>query len=471
MRLDEEINKIKKLMGLITEENNLHNNLITESIEGKRCWYYKKIMEKDYDSDNRVPNPYKGVGDIQDFLIVIGYKISKDWDFGNETATALGTWSYGASKGINTVDKLWTQMNKDGWDVGVTTGFGPKMLKAVADMIVKLCKSLSKTCKVDQQTLFDMEFKASQPNETECRNNLDKQFIRAVKYWKTYLDTPEFKERIKNKNPNVANRDIVGKVYDKIFNFYWGLESKPQFSLDIVINYYKESLKKIKGWVFDPNLWRINANMSSTNPISVNEKVFCKKDSYEKAYLVFVHEIQHILSILPLNDWDEVKKAYPLSTDYYSDEKSKTKSELGKKQIPLESKNELINNGINYGVLTKWASDEFWLRSYWCDRNEKLSNLHNFRAYLSEKGDIKVGGDIPFKTFTKYLKKYISKSDDKELSNDTNFEQLIVCWAQNNFTPKLSQFITELNSLAKENEDNAEKDYKNLSNVNKGRIT
>lgn len=31
--------------------------------------------------------------------------------------------------------------------------------------------------------------------------------------------------------------------------------------------------------------------------------------------------------------------------------------------------------------------------------------------------------------------------------------------------------MVELKSLAKENEDNAEKDYKNLSNVNKGRIT
>ena len=277
MNLQEQIHRMKQMMGIINEDNNSHNNLITESIEGKRCWYYKKIAEKGYDSDYRVPNPYKGAGDIQDFLIVIGYKISKDWDFGNETATALGTWSYGASKGINTVDKLWTQMNKDGWDVGVTSGFGPKMLKAVADMIVKLCKSLSKTCKVDQQTLFDMEFKLLQPNETDCKNNLDKQFTRAVKYWKTYLGSTEFKERIKNKNHNVDNRDIFGKVYDKIFNFYWGLEAKPLYGLDILVNYYKESLSEIQGWVFNPNFK--DTNMQSTNPISVNERVFCNKDN------------------------------------------------------------------------------------------------------------------------------------------------------------------------------------------------
>ena len=469
MNLQEQIHRMKQMMGIINEDNNSHNNLITESIEGKRCWYYKKIAEKGYDSDYRVPNPYKGAGDIQDFLIVIGYKISKDWTFGDGTATALGTWAYGASKGINTVDKLWTQMNKDGWDVGETSGFGPKMLKAVADMIVKLCKSLSKTCKVDQQTLFDMEFKLLQPNETDCKNNLDKQFNRAVKYWKTYLDTPAFKERIKNKNPNVDNRDIFGKVYDKIFNFYWGLEAKPLYGLDILVNYYKESLSEIQGWVFNPNFK--DTNMQSTNPISVNERVFCNKDNYERAYYTFVHEIQHILSAFPLNDWDEVKKAYPLSTNYYSDETSKTKSELGKKQIPIESKNELINNGIDYEKLTKWASNEFWLGAYWCDRNEKMSNLSNFRAFLVEKGEIKIGGNIPVKIFTKYLKKYISNQNDKELTNDTNFEEIIVCWAQNNFTPKLSQFILELNSLAKNNEDNTEKNYQDPKNINTGNVT
>ena len=469
MNLQENISRMKQMMGIIDEDNNPHNNLITESIEGKRCWYYKKIAEKGYDSDYRVPNPYKGAGDIQDFLIVIGYKISKDWKFGDETATALGTWSYGSSKGINTVDKLWTQMKKDGWYVGETSGFGPKMLKAVADMIVKLCNSLSKTCKVDQQTLFDMEFEILPQEKTDCKNNLDKQFTKAVKYWKTYLDTPEFKERIKNKNHNVDNRDIFGKIYDKIFNFYWGLEAKPLYCLDILVNYYKESLSKIKGWVLNPNLKM--SNMSSTNPISVNGSVFCDKYNYEKAYYTFVHEIQHILGKIPLNDWDEVKKAYPLSTDSYATPGSTTKFELGKKQMPIESKNELINNSIDYKMLTKWASNESWLGAYWCDRNEKMSNLSNFRSFLVEKGEIKIGGNITVKIFTKYLKKYISNQNDIELTNDTNFEQLIVCWAQNNFTPKLSQFILELNSLAKNNEDNTEKDYQDSKNINTGNVT
>jgi hypothetical protein len=324
---------------------------------------------------------------------------------------------------------------------------------------------LSKTCKVDQQTLFDMEFDVLDPDETECRNNLDKQFTRAIKYWKTYLDTPNFRDRIKNKNPLVDNRDIVGKVYDKIFNLYWGLESKGLYDLDIIINSYKKSLSEIKGWVFKPNMK--DATMSSTNPISVNKRVFCNENNYEKAYYTFVHEIQHILSDLPLNDWNEVKKAYPLSTNSYSDKTSKTKSELGKKQIPLESKNELINNGINYEILAKWASDEFWLGAYWCDRDEKMSNLSNFRAFLVEKREITIGGDIPVNLFVKYVKKYIANPN---VMKDTNFEEMIVCWTQNNFTPKLSVFINELNSLAKEDGNQNKKPYTNINQIDKTEI-
>ena len=72
---------------------------------GKRCWYYNKIAGKKYDVDNRVPNPFNGAGGVQDFLIALGWNITKDWDFGNQTAKALSFWRYGAKSGIDTVNK------------------------------------------------------------------------------------------------------------------------------------------------------------------------------------------------------------------------------------------------------------------------------------------------------------------------------------------------------------------------------
>ena len=440
---------LKNIVKRVIKESLTEKKLITESIEGKRCWYYNKIADGSY-IELGLPNPYEGAGEVQEFLIEIGYKIDKDWDFGDITAKALGIWAYGNKIGINTVDELWSKMKKDGWDVGQTSGYGPKMLKSVADLIVKKCKVYIKYCKIDQQTLFDMEFKTLPESEVACRNNLDKSFKKAVKYWENYLSTDEFRDRIINKNQYVDKRDEFSKIVDNVINFFSGGDGPDVYDIDILVKHYKYTLKNIKGWKFVSG---VNYNMESSNPISVNRDRYCDKYSYEKAYYSFVHEIQHILNNLELNDVKEIKKAYPLATDHYANKKGSTKMELGKKQIPLDSKNELIKNNVDYIKLTNWASDPRWVSTYWCDQNEKLSNLHNFRAYLSEKGEIKEGGDMGISIFTKYLKKYLDNPNDKDLSYTTNFEELIVCWAQNNFTPKLSKFIAELDSLAKSERD------------------
>lgn len=464
------------MMGLLNENN---QNLINESVEGKRCWYYKKMAEKGFEvNPSKIPDLYEGAFQVQRFLNYVGHDIPMDYTFGNKTATALGTWAYGSSKGIDTVDKLWQQMKKDGWDVGETTGYGGKMVKAVADMIIQICQGLAKTCKVDQQTLFDMEFQKLEPYETECSNFLDKQYENAIQYWKNYLNSEGFKKRIKNKEPNIDDKDILGKVYDTIFNFYWGTDG---YSLDTIINIYKQKLNSIKGWQFSKEINATNTKMKSTNPISVNKDFYCRakfdkntgkvtasEENLNESYSSFVHEITHILDEDNLNDIENIKKAYPLTTDHYSDKEKDTKIPTSK-VIPIESKKELSNYGVDYKRLSDWANQEGWSNSYWCDKKEKISNLNSFRSFLVKQGDIQIGGDITVSIFTKYLKKYLNKSETK-IMEDTDFEQVIVCWAQNNFTPQLSVFISELNSLAKE-DGNKEKDYKDPKNINKGTTT
>lgn len=463
------------MMGLLNENN---QNLINEGIEGKRCWYYKKMAERGFEVDpSKVPDLYEGAFQVQRFLNYVGHDIPMDYTFGNKTATALGTWAYGSSKGIDTVDKLWRQMKKDGWDVGETTGYGGKMVKAVADMIIQVCQGLAKTCTVDQQTLFDMEFKMLEPYETECSNFLDKQYEKAIQYWKNYLNSEGFKKRIKNKEPNIDNKDIFSKVYDMVFNLYWGTDG---YSLDTIINIYNQKLNSIKGWQFSKEL-NITFKMKATNPISVNKSFYCwakfdkntgkvtaSEENLNESYSSFVHEITHILDEDNLNDIENIKKAYPLTTDHYSDKEKDTKIPTSK-VIPIESKKELSNYGVDYKRLSDWANQEGWSNSYWCDKKEKISNLNSFRAFLVKQGDIKIGDDMTVSIFTKYLKKYLNKSET-DIMEDTDFQQLIVCWVQNNFTPKLSEFISELNSLAKE-EGNVEKDYKDPRNINKGETT
>lgn len=95
----------------------------------KKCDAYKK-WESSKDKTN--------AGTIQQLMIDLGHNITLDYKFGDETAKAIGTYVYGSSKGIDSVDSLWKQMKKDGWDVGDKSGYGPKMSKEVSNMLSKI---------------------------------------------------------------------------------------------------------------------------------------------------------------------------------------------------------------------------------------------------------------------------------------------------------------------------------------------
>jgi len=443
--------------------NNLSpKNLINESIEGKRCWYYKKIADGSYNSDKRVPNPNNGAGDVQEFLIKVGYNITKDWDFGNNTAKALGTWAYGAKENIDSVNKLWAKMKKSGWDVGETSGYGPKMMKAVASMIIKICKSLSKTCKVDQQTLFDMEFGMLSKEELAERNTvkeeLNKSFKYAIDYWRRYLNTPKVQEKIYN---NMTTEDYF----------------KNMFSWDSIIEKYLDALNKVDktGWKdYTKHAKEINATMYVHG--SCPEYAICVNvDTYleflkegveilrEKSKNTFVHEIQHILwsKVQKLNSTATIQQAFPASYDYYGSEKKEITNLSTVQPIPVAAKNELTSNGINYKDLIKYYSDPYWKKGYNCDWNEKLSNLESYRSYLEQKGLVDMGEDIPLSIITKHIKSTINNSE--YISSD--FERMIGCWVMGNFEPKLSAFVKELNELAKD--EISDKDYDNPKVIDK----
>jgi hypothetical protein len=86
--------QLKKVRTLIQTATNLKNKI------NKRCSPY-----------NTIKIPRANAGEIQDFLIAIGHNIGRDGLFGNQTATALGTYFYGAKLGINSVSKLQTKLN------------------------------------------------------------------------------------------------------------------------------------------------------------------------------------------------------------------------------------------------------------------------------------------------------------------------------------------------------------------------
>jgi len=86
-----QLNKVRTLIQTATNSKNKIN---------KRCSPY-----------NIIKIPRADAGEIQDFLIALGHNIGRDGIFGNQTATALGTYFYGAKLGINSVSQLQIKLN------------------------------------------------------------------------------------------------------------------------------------------------------------------------------------------------------------------------------------------------------------------------------------------------------------------------------------------------------------------------
>ena len=143
--LDTDLTAAKKQ----SEVQNLINKVVAE----------KQKVIKAKNALNTKCSPYNNkkpganAGEIQDFLIGVGHNITKDWTFGDGTATALGTYFYGVKKGINSVSKLWSKLNEEGYDVGTTSGFGPKMATAVSSKISGIADKIKSNCKTQLATL------------------------------------------------------------------------------------------------------------------------------------------------------------------------------------------------------------------------------------------------------------------------------------------------------------------------------
>lgn len=128
--------ELSKAQNLIDKANTKKNKI------NSRCSKYTNIT---------IPRAH--AGEIQDFLIKLGHRIGRDANFGDETATALGTYFYGAKKGINSVLKLWEKLGAEGLTVGSEPGFGGLMATAVSSKISGIVNSKKSGCKTDLATI------------------------------------------------------------------------------------------------------------------------------------------------------------------------------------------------------------------------------------------------------------------------------------------------------------------------------
>jgi hypothetical protein len=424
---ESEINEIKSMYGLINETD--------DTLRKKRCYEYNSVYY----------NPMTAnAGDIQRFLKKIGYNITVDFNFGNSTATAFGTFYFGGSAGINTVDKLWKALKNKGYDVGATTGFGPKMAKVVAEIINTVAEKKVEECHSARMnlTIYDI-------TDYDCRRKIDDAWRNAKIWWQNKLNEPAFYQKLKNVNK-----------WDDATTKKWITEYKNHMSKNM---YGPFCLKKDYDKFMEDNPNTIAyATWNNVDRGGIAGGIGCKI-SYNSKYMgestseiesTFVHEIQHCLydvkEMTPHTSW---KKVFPKAT--WGNEGS---TQLSTK--PSYTANEKY--GIYSDDLIIW---EVYLEiengRYICEETENSSRINGLKKLLGYKTTQKITVN-DFKKFIEY-KKYPYRSSDAYY--------LVLCWFRNG-AQDIATFLDNLdkNVVAKdETDDSTKKD--NINNIDKTDVT
>jgi len=108
--------------------------LINEETE---CERWVRLKNKPLDNN---------IGTIQDYLIALGFKITKDWALGNPTSTAIWTHLFGKPDTQKTSLQLWQKLKEKGYSVGNTPGCGGICQGEIAKKMYEIRNNKLKAC-------------------------------------------------------------------------------------------------------------------------------------------------------------------------------------------------------------------------------------------------------------------------------------------------------------------------------------
>lgn len=451
--------KIRKMYGLLTEEK----TLTLPSVSEKTCDICFDLEQGIFDLES-------GVYELQSFLIAAGHDIPYDGNFGNKTATALGTWVWGYKEGINTPRKLAEKMTKIGWDVGkiTDTPYGPKMAIAISKMIKKICDGYSASCiKMRKDILKTYEPRLDFEKQ---RQNFNPDKIPNLKKQKQFCET-KIKELIPQVKQDFINWINNPKTQQKLNPTF--IKFSPQQYLPVevirnVINSINKNIYTCQG-PYDHERFFQKKSLGFYNPNTNNIKINYEDFDPSKLLILLIHETTHwIEGNLPfgfrqtINRTDKVKDVYPLS------QKTKWQREIFDNQLFIKTsiKNvsaESMNQLKSIGVSKEWIEYliDQWNKElknkddvkYECSRQEKEANLKSVRKMYT--------GTLFGELTKENLKNIIQMK--KGVSDEYHFT---ICWVGNNFNPKPFEFLKLSNDLAVNEKPTDDTNIQNNQTIN-----
>lgn len=435
--------------------------LINEEPEMKLSpsWYNDNVCHACIYVYHNTTDLESGAYGVQEFLIDCGHKIPKDGNFGDKTATALGTWVYGASAGVNTVVKLAERMKKDGWDIGTITStpYGPRMASQVAKLIRQMCDKVNQICtkQYDNQSKLDSGSRGDWKKEKELFNpKTNGEFNRRKSSCEAFL----------NKNVPVVKQKFIKWINSK--KTQERLNSQLHFVFGIneiknVINRINRNIYFCKGPYEDEIFFKRKASgyyNPNTKTISINyDSPFTNDDNPTEVFTTLIHETTHWIEGQlkgeenTINDPQSVQKVYPKSVkdaweknwlDLFSF------SKVSINDVSQESINQFAQIGVTKSKIQSWLNDwnadldksiaknnDLYDVKYKCSRQEKEANLKSIRFLYTGSLD----GSLTKMNLRDIM--YSSK-------NDGNEYYFVICWVGNAFNPPPFEFLSLSNQLA-----------------------
>lgn len=278
-----------------------------------------------------------------------------------------------------------------------------------------------------------------------CKRYVTPQIFEDAKtFYKNWILSPEFKEKVKNKY-GWDDNTIETKIKDWL-----------SFLSKITLEYITSHTEFLK-----------NKGGAKQTSIHGNPTAFVLKDNPEKVYVVcntvkeknttdsrkvkslLVHEIQHSIDFYnPINKKEQIKKVVD-SPEYFANEKSIK----GNNNISKLSK--LLS--INLKVLEKICLVLLKISQYeqpnHCNYMETMARISSVREYFgltnpSQKINVSVFKNV----FLDYDPNVLQKNNGRFRSNrglaENDMGNIIICWASMGF-PDFEQLVNNINDLAK----------------------
>lgn len=282
----------------------------------------------------------------------------------------------------------------------------------------------------EKQLKFVLNEQTSDEPEEECVSAFKNGFIEAKNWWLNWINN---KTTLSKFCKNYGITEDEGKMW---------FEKYKKALNETVLNF--------------PNKRRFTSEWGGKSAQAfilkgdTNNIIYCNCSYYSEWKQIniintLIHELQHILhKIKPINPEEKISKVFePSSTDNKSQNFGDVKKFFEGGKLNVEKIVSIDDVKTYWSARHKYYIEQgFTNDNYWCNLNEKMSNIASMRKLFGLSPEDK----ITYEMIEPYL--YVKKVN-------ADIEFFLLCWTEKGF-PDINQMLNRTNELAMDSNKNSQ---------------